>query len=321
MVPVSLAASFLVVNQWYDDHTLGNFPMVGWSFFFAAIACLLLTLATFRKKKTDAQGNTVGRKHDFFFLPIIIWTLLFGGVSAYMLLVAGKSAPKKSEKLTYKNMETMPRSDVRTIHFYNPTADSIQYIAANTGGLVDRKWLAPGETAENKFAAGTYFFAAYDQKEAERLLIPNKKYKADNTKYVVVTDAQGQVAHRKVNGGTTEMYDYDDAWVLLDGNYDLLLVNVTEVCNEKADETQIKEIDWTENIYGDYDGMDLVEPYIQPAINDKLLPGYITLLQTGEALPRKPHVNESVYVWIPYRAGNKPTPSDIAAHITKLGYR
>ena len=88
LVPILFVGSGLLMSIWYDNPTLGNGPYLAWTSMISGILCLLLGLATLPGKTTDEEtGQVVSKKkHDFFFLPIIVWAILLLGLGIYNMI-------------------------------------------------------------------------------------------------------------------------------------------------------------------------------------------------------------------------------------------
>lgn len=87
LVPIAFVASIATMNSWYKGTSAGDAP-IAWALFWAALICLPLGLLTLPGKKTDPDTGVkvARRKHDFFFIPIIVWGLLFVGGSIYFFV-------------------------------------------------------------------------------------------------------------------------------------------------------------------------------------------------------------------------------------------
>lgn len=325
LVPIAFFASAGIASFWFDDHRFGNLPYVGWSCIGAAIFCLLVGLATLPGKTTDPNTGAVvsKKKHDFFFLPIIVWAIILGGLGAYLLLGTGPSK-NNNEHLTYKDMEGMDRAEYRTVNFYNPTKDTLRYVYVDTDIEVTEGWALPGEVKQEELPVGLYKFAVYDQNGKEFF---SKKPAAEN-----VSDLSRFAEHkfpdgstdvlRSIKGTTTDYNDYDQGWLLMDQTYSMLLVDVTGlVKGDDKSEDEIKGIDWQENIYGDYNGNDLIEPYIKGEIQDEMFKmAYVNIIMPNQPLPKEYPDNSYGYMMVVYKTGTKPSNEQIAQQIITAGF-
>lgn len=325
LVPIVFFAIAAVASIWIEDRTLGNSAYVGWTSLGAAVILLIIGLTTLPGTTTDTNTGALvpKKKHDFFFVPIIVWALIFGGVSVYMFLAAGPSVHSKN-RLTYKDI-TGPRNDARTVHFFNPSADTLRYVYVNTDLQVGEGWVLPGETKDVKLPVGLYQFVVYDQEGNEFYAKkPSQPNAADTSRYATYTDADGTVkALRSVKGSTISYNDYDEAWLLMDQSYSMMLVDVTELCNtkEKSDD-KVAKTDWHEKIYGEYNGDDMIEPYIKGEEKDAMhTMTYFTIITPSKPLPNRLNENESCYMLITYKTGDKPSSELIAQQIISAGFK
>lgn len=328
IVPLAFVGAGALASLWFDDATLGNLSYIGWVCLGTAAISLVVGLATFPGKKKDpATGILVSKKkHDFFFLPIIIWAIVFAGLSIFLLCgFSGFSAQSTSEKLTYKDMAGLPRTQRRVVHFYNPTRDTLRYVFVNTQLMADSKWLAPGQQDVIGLPVELYQFVSFDQSKKERYTkLPLAENAADTLRYITYKDVDGtEKKLRSVKGATVDYNDYDEAWLLLDPTYSILLVNVTELsqAKNKITEDKVKSINWEKRIYGDYNGNDLIEPYIKGVIREEMLHrANVTVVTPEEKIPVRLSENSDVYVLVPYPTGKKPNNEMIISQIIRSGF-
>mgnify|MGYP001499977006 CR=1 FL=1 len=93
--------------------------------------------------------------------------------------------------------------------------------------------------------------------------------------------------------GATTNGVYDDAWMILCGGVDFVLVEVTNICKTDMSEKDVNEIDWMGKVIERFNGEDLIEPQFKN--ND----GGIKVVAPNAYLPNELESNQSVYVLIP----------------------
>ncbi len=74
------AVGFSLAYFVFDDPKLGNLAWIGWTCVGTAGASVLVALATFGGEE---KGSWT--KHSLFFVPVVFWPLIFGGVGAWAL--------------------------------------------------------------------------------------------------------------------------------------------------------------------------------------------------------------------------------------------
>lgn len=187
----------------------------------------------------------------------------------------------------------------RFINCYNGAAEPLQYVIADEKGLAARAFLNPNKTARVEIQVGTYLMGAYDEARKCRISFPVKKFMHDTTKYATMRDQDGEWQQRIINPATADTNDYDEAWLMMSGQEDMLLMDVTSILNSKKDDPT-SDADWMALLETRYDGLDLIEPLY------KVDPGKrsVSVVGPGQTLPKKAASNVTVYclVPIPHRA-------------------
>jgi hypothetical protein len=325
IVPIVFVLTGLLVS-WLSgdkDATLGNANFIGWTSLWSGIVLTLIGLPLLSgTEEKDDQGNVYKKKHDFFWIPVIVWGVVLGGLSAYLLIFASKSdADNSTTTTTTPSTESTeapaPAPSKRLVHFYNPTKDSLTYIVAdeNAGGLIDRKKVGPMSYKTIELEKGTYTFAAFDQKKASTLTLPAKEDAEDTDKYTKYKDEKGEFYQRILGGATKENDDYDEAWLVLDGKTDLLLVNVSTACDPAVTEADVKQADWAGSIQEEYDSRDLIEPLYKQFLKDE----FIKVVGPGDKLPQDIADNEVYYLLVPYK-GEKDKNAVLTAAVLKARF-
>lgn len=314
IVPIIFFITAWIVSYWYDsgETTLGNSSYIGWTSLFAGIAVLLIGLVLMAGG-SDEEGEEPGpkKKHDFFYLPVFVWGLLLGGLSLYMLVFAGKSASDDPAPSEPESTEvTAPAPTTRIVNFYNPTEEPLTYIVADEtgGGLISRKEVAPMSSLSLELEQGTYLFSAFDQDKEKTLTLPaTKTIAADETKYKMHQDDQGPFYQRILNPATVETDDYDEAWLVLDGTHNMLLLKVNQVCTGAVSEEDINGIDWSEEIQARYDARDLIEPLFRQYEKNK----QIKVVEPGQKIPGS-IAEDEVYFLLTLDPGDDNLNEDLA---------
>jgi hypothetical protein len=261
------------------DMRIGNANFMGWTTLFSGIVVLLLGLGTWNSEGTDENGNKVKKKHDFFYVPIAIWGAILIALSIYLLAFAGKSStPATAEGNANDSTVTTPTAapGLRIVNFYNSTQDSLLYIVADeTGaGLVEKAMVPPHQVVQTELTEGTYLLIGRDQKNEATLDFPDEEYAADSTKYTLFEDDKGQFFQRILRPATKDGNDYDEAWIMLDGKTNLLLLNVSAVSKAEVTKAEIEKTPWEAQIQATFSPRDLIEPNLKPTASGKRLRVY-----------------------------------------------
>jgi hypothetical protein len=301
VVPIVFFVTGWIVSFWFKDTTLGNPDFIGWTSMYSAIVLALAGLAALGMSDTeDEAGNKVKKKHDFFFIPIIVWALVLGGLSLYLLVFSGKG---KDEDTTESTVDLDAPAEVaeattRLVNFYNPTSAPLTFIIADDtkDGLIERTEIAPMATEQRELAEGTYLFSAFNAQKETTLAFPDRKYAGDAARYKMHEDEKGTFYQRIVNPMTVETDDYDEAWIVLDGKTNLLLVNVTSACDAEATEAGVQKADWAAGIQEEFEAIDMVEPLYNQFMKDKM----IQVVGPGAKLPTEVGPKDIVYLLVPY---------------------
>lgn len=296
LVPIVLFISGWIVSFWFKDTRIGNPPFMGWTLFYTAIVCLLLGLVTFGGK--DERGNPIPKnKHHFFYIPIVFWAFIFGGVSAYLLLATGKKSDESS-KQELAVADTIPK-----IHFYNPTADTLDYLIYTKGGLSEQQTLEPFTTSSTILIPGkSYVLGALDMKGEATMTLPYYE-KYDASLYEKVKEDGRDVEQRLIRPLSKQTNDYEDNWMLLDGNYDMILVDVTEIYNGTIQNEKIAKIDWMKKIKSRHSGSELIELSIAASSPE----GSVYVSAPYTYLPVSNEKERSVYLILTFRNDEEVT--------------
>jgi len=289
LVPIVLFIAGWIVSFWFKDTRIGNPSFMGWTLFYTAIVCLLLGLGTFGG--TDENGNPIPKnRHHFFYIPIIFWALIFGGLSAYLLLATDKKSEESSEA------ELAVADTVPTIHFYNPTPDTLDYLIYTQGGLSEQETLMPFTTSSAiRIPGKSYVLGALDTKGEATMTLPYYE-KYDSKLYERVKEDGREIEQRLIRPLSKQANDYEDNWMLLNGDYDMILVDVTELYSGTIQKEKAATIDWMKKIRSRHAGSELIELSIAPASPK----GSVYVSEPNTYLPVSNSGERSVYMLLTF---------------------
>lgn len=257
IVPIIFVITGLILSFWFEDTRLGNPDFVGWTSFYTAIVCLLPGIATFGGK--DKDGNPIPRnRHHFFFIPVLFWSLIFGGLSAWLLVSPGKKT-EDSAKEIQAVIDTVP-----TINFYNPTKDTLLYVISDEHGLFEKEKLEPYTVYRRKVKVQSYLLAGLNTKGESTLALPSAE-KYDKSLYLSIKEGDSEINQRIIHKLSGTAGSYEENWMLLDGNYDLILVDITGIYKGTIQKDRIGATDWMQKVISRHSGKELVELKLMPA--------------------------------------------------------
>lgn len=315
VVPIIVLINGFIVRLFIEDDRIGNPKFMGWTLFYSAIVCLLLGITILGTNKEAAEKNQPKKKHDFFFIPIIFWALIFGGISAW-LLIGGKS----SSDTTELNLDDLPETEEvvpRSIFVLNQSDDTISYLFADSSGVIESEKLPPHIYSEVKMDPGTYIVSGSNLQDSVLISLPyNKEFASVAKNYVLRKDAEGNYYERVITAPTKDSLDYDKAWFIASANSDMIFVDVTDFCKQNNTAEQVKAVDWLKRIGKIYDGHELIEPDLKPLKAG----GQVTVLKPGEDFPQSIAPNERVFMIYVLKHGGEPDAERIANRvISRLG--
>lgn len=307
LVPIIFLISGWIVSYWFEDTRLGNPVFMGWTAFYAGIFNFVTGLGLMGMSDDNDNHNIepgevpVKKKHDFFWIPVIVWGLLFGGWSAY-LLIGGESQPKTSDIEYYDNEddENDAFGTKRVINYYNPTEDSMSYFIQDRADFLESEYVGPLSFESKKYSEDTYLIAGFDHMDEIQLSLSDEDFVEDEDKYTIVEvenddGTTSRVYHRIVNPETRDKNDYDESWIVLTGTHDLILVDVSMTCSDTITKGTIWDMNWMNNVEERYDGRDMIEPLYKKDPKGKTF----TVMGPGERIPVKIGKKEIVYALIP----------------------
>lgn len=275
VVPIILLISGWITSYWFEDTRLGNSTYLGWTMLWAGIVLILAALAALGGN-LDENGEKIPKEkkshNDFFWIPIWVWSLGFIGFGIYFIYkevpkgYGNYNAPVTTEDNSYAatQKEEVVIED-RALYLYNCAADSIEI------EIVDSK--------DNEL----YDFYVQNSDYSYVEVTPDD--------YTVKMD--GSPYEIELEPATKRNEDYNDAWMVLCGGVDLVLVEVTEICKEGIDSKEVSGIDWTENVVERFSGDDLIEPQLFSSNG-----GGIRVVAPNTYLPQELEKNQKVYVLI-----------------------
>ena len=238
MVPIVFGICAWIVSYWYDDTTLGNPSYMGWSLFYTSIVLLLPGLALFADKDEE-DGRK--RYHDFFFVPILFWSLGLGGLCTYVLL--SREAPSGNGNTTVQaDEEDVDYEAVfRTVNFVNSSTDSMELVIRTDKGEVARFFVEPKTWKPRDLKANTYTFTSYDLEGNKIAQLKDQK----------ITEPEDPKAAKI----------YHEQWMQMDGGeHNLMLIEVTPVLPQDFTRGDLDSVDWTKQIVDVYKPSTLMTP-------------------------------------------------------------
>jgi len=321
---IYLAISAWIVSYWFDDTRVGNAPYTGWVLFYAAIATALhaLALVAIRNAPPDADANPNDPDpdaeppapiwhHSLFFIPVVIWPLIFGGLSAYNLI----GSDGGSDHETTQPVVTAPKKPVvqeRSINFLNSSEDTIYYVISSPGGVYEKTKVLPYEYITRTCEPGKYIITALNTAGEEIYSFPSSEVTADKSKCVKAKNRDDKMAfHRIIGEGTKSEADCDDIWVIMSGARDQGLVDITAVCSGTITKSEVEKIDWSTKIEQTYDGRDIIEPLYEKDPGN----GTYTVLPTGDDFPTKAGKKERIFALFSIDRGEKLTDEYLEGRI------
>lgn len=268
VVPIMFLLVGWIVTFWFDgmQTKFGNPDYMQWVLLYSGIILTLIGLGTWKGEIVEDVGVPAYRKkHDFFWIPILIWGLFFLGLSIYLFFfvpsqIDPNSLESDSNSIT-NQIETVEEPTTRVINFYNPKSDSVRLIIADdvvAKGLVSNVLIAPETIKKDVYNEGTYMFMSSINGES-LLEFPAKKYVSDESKYKRHEDDKGAFYQRILSPATPNENDYDEAWLMLDGELKMAVVSIPVNSKDYDISEIILNLDES-NIVEILDPVDLMEP-------------------------------------------------------------
>ena len=250
LVPIVLLISGWLTSYWFEDTRLGNPEYMAWTLLWSGIVVTIFGMGAWPLSKDPQTGKLryIGN-NDFLWIPMFVWGVgfLFFSIKSFNTepnpvydysqyasdVKSNKNLDKSPTEVPFPMNEKGIAKGERIIKFYNPTNETIEILMFDEGGLYDE---INGEVP----ALGVVYITV---KEVTYIL-----------------EFEGKTRKTVINASsTTENYDTDEMWFVLEDNTDLLLVDITETCYESLTKQDIVDIDWTKEIYERYDGQKSIE--------------------------------------------------------------
>lgn len=255
IVPIIVLATGWIVSFWFKDTTLGNANYIAWTALYSFILLLLAGIG-FLGSSRD------GKKHDFFFVPVIVWALVMGGVCLYAFISPWKSGREIQAEAMEKSLP------VHNIHFYNPLGDTMRYLLADLsykGGVTSEDQVDPYRSVEVMAVGKSFLLSSlYNTGEAHMTLPDPGNF--DKSKYMKVKSGKDEVYQRILPEFSGSSDIYESLWMLMDANYNMVAIDITSLYNgTKMESGNIAKTDWTKQIAGQYKGTELIEVRLKPS--------------------------------------------------------
>lgn len=325
LVPILFFICGWIVSYWFEDTRLGNPEFIGWTCLTAGIVNFIIGLGLLGIKNDSINlepGEIPTRKkHDFFWIPVFVWGLLLGGLSAYLLIGSSSDPSFDQDEYIHETVEEDWYDTERVINYYNPTDDTMSYFIEDDRDFLEMESVAPHSFVSVTYDEGTYLIAGFNYDNEIQLSYSDPDFVDDGNKYTIVEseDEDGEVSriyHRILNPGTKETKDYDQAWVVLTGLHDLILVDVTSTCSDTITKSDIESTDWIELVVDRYDGRDLIEPmYGEYDGKSKYI-----VMGPGETIPLELKKKEVVYALIVIPHGLRMTNDYLIEKIIEVTF-
>jgi len=277
-VPIFLFLSGLIMTNWYDDTRMGNYPFIGWTLFWAGIILTLQGVAVWGGGKPDPETGEVHIKkgHDFFWIPVVLWGLGFLGFGIYFINKPVSSGFIPSTPPPTESAEPYSKYEERMVNIYNPYEDSMQLVITDLATKVEIiSTTVPALSTRYKlFDCVPYYVAVNGVERAERMR---------------VTVARGRTAN-----------EYSEAWHIIGGAQDVVLIDVTDVCDSSVVREDIIKINWISKVKERYNGKQLVEPFVKYEASKKPV-----VFGINDDLPLSHKKRERIYALVPVDDRNK----------------
>ncbi|MFT5823186.1 MAG: hypothetical protein ACI8ZM_004446 [Crocinitomix sp.] len=300
-VPIVFFLSVWITSYWFEDTKLLNAALIGWSMLWAGITLVLFALASFGNT-LDENGEPTDKKsyNDFFWIPIWIWSLGFILGSIYLInkAVPDSSSSNYSYTETDSDNESYTDNEVidvaiekRKLYLYNCSADSIKI-----------------EITETHEEDGTNYNFYVQNNDYEYVTVDPDRYS------VQMNDYEQKINLKKSDKRNEK--DYDDAWLVLCAEIDLVLVDVTEICNKNVTAEDVAEVTWEDNVVERFNGDDLIEPDLKSKRG-----GEVKVVAPGYYIPQERERTQRIYALIPIDRADEVSEALLRKKIIKVSVR
>ena len=290
MVPIVFAICAWITSYWFEDLRLGNSVFVGWSMFWASIPLTLVGLGTLMKPEPDENGKVeVTGPNDFFWIPIIIWGLVFLGTSIY--LINKNPNPEYDNGLSFEYEAPEEEQIQLNLNIYTTKDDtiSVQILDENSDELYLDEVIPPGYIRYQMFYGNDY--------------------------QIVMNGTSGPI-HLPESKNITDRIKYYENWLVMGDGVDLILVNVSQACRSDINKTELEEIEWSDFVYRRFEGKNLIEIKLTSSIEEDIF----TVYRPGIDLPLEIGENEKIYALIPIPSTKKTSEEYLDKMIIDLCY-
>ncbi|MBD3638832.1 MAG: hypothetical protein HUJ25_15875 [Crocinitomicaceae bacterium] len=273
LVPILWFICGWITSYWFEDTRLGNGAFMGWTLLWSSIPVLLLALLlrSMGKQEQSLEPGEIPQKkrHEFFWLPVWVWGagFLIGGL--FLILTSPDETESEEETVSNEELELERLVGEKTVNFWNPTDETIAMTCT---------YVEDGEVRLSDSIPAKYVHYA---------TLDADKYYVNFEQHEIEITVHGEQV--------TDTNSYDQGWFILDPNIDLLLVDVSEVCNAKIVRDEIRAIDWTKKVRERYEGGQLIEPRLDASTKNIKY----RVMDPGFTLPLKKGTNETVFSLIP----------------------
>jgi len=295
LVPIVIVGIGYLSSLFYEDRRLGNTDLMGWALLWSSIVLILVGVPISTKSKREGTKSDLWQ-HTFFFIPILFWGILSLILSVYFLLIY---SPNKSnipltsgELAEYEAME----ENGTTVHFYNPTSDSLYYYFSDQYGTDEKVKLADYENdyqiaSGKEDQAGLIGAMTFDG-ETRLFIIAEDPKNFDKNRFIPVMENGKEILLRKIPLPTKETNDCDDIWVLLDREFSLALIDISSLyINGKFDQNQVKKTNWTSKIVEKHSGNDIIKLNVKhPGKN-----GTVEVINPNSPIPMEMYTSTKIY--------------------------
>lgn len=321
IVPIGLVGIGYICSLFYEDKRLGNTDLLGWTLFYSCILFLLIGLAVGLPSEEEKE---MGKKfklknHSFFYIPILIWGIISMVFSIYFLLIYNPNAVDASIDLQTDLNGTNTEETKTAMHFYNPTEDSLIYYVYDEYGTDEAVKIA-GFTSEVFYTSGekdqaNYIGATTLDETFTLNILPDDLKKYDPSKFVKINEKGKEYFLRKIKSPSAATNDVDDIWVLLDDNYHLALVDVSDLYfSRKINRNKISKINWNSKVKEKYNGNDIIEVKVKHPKKT----GKIEMIGPNFTFPVSVEGDTKVYFLVDYLNESDLTNEYINKEITRL---
>ncbi len=269
-VPIFLFISGWIMSFWFEDTRLGNYPFLGWSMLWAGIVLTLQGAAVWGGGTPDPETGEIPfrRGHDFFWIPVLFWGVGFIGLSIW--LINKEPAPGFTSSTNETTVEAYSDQAERTVNIYNPYEDSVDVLVSDlkTKEEIIEATIPPNSTRYKTFKCRPYYLQVNGSETKEKMRVHQAE--------------------------THYSYEYDELWYILGGAMDMVLVDVTDVCDSTVTRPDIYDINWQSKIVERYNGKQIIEPYMEVSVTKKPI-----IYGVGDELPLTHKKRERIYTLIP----------------------